>query len=150
MEGNNVDEVDQIKYLRRMHRLTDLNLKGNPIVKEFAYYQKIAEVVPKLVMLDDEPIGESFDMFVEEKQKEARKVSMQTKASVPELFESALTSILALFEESVGINRTHICQGDMTTFDTTVTEVIEKLNLEPDEEALLTTQIKSQNKEQKA
>lgn len=35
----------------------------------------------------------------------------------------------------------------MTTFDTTVTEVIEKLNLEPDEEALLTTQIKSQNKE---
>lgn len=59
-----------------MHRLTDLNLKGNPIVKEFAYYQKIAEVVPKLVMLDDEPIGESFDMFVEEKQKEARKVSM--------------------------------------------------------------------------
>ncbi len=38
MEGNNVEEVDQIKYLRRMHRLSDLNLKGNPIVKEFAYY----------------------------------------------------------------------------------------------------------------
>jgi len=37
------------------------------MAKEFAYYQKLAEVVPKLQYLDDEPIGESFEQFVEEK-----------------------------------------------------------------------------------
>ena len=89
-------------------------------------------------MLDDEPIGDNFDMFVEEKQKEARKLSMQTKASVSDQFDHALTSILSLFEQTIGINKTHICQGDMQTFDNTCTEVIEKLNAEPDEEALLT------------
>ena len=89
-------------------------------------------------MLDDEPIGDNFDMFVQEKQKESRKLSMATKPSVSDQFDTALTSILALFEETIGINKTHICQGDMHSFDTTCTEVIEKLNAEPDEEALLT------------
>ena len=59
-----------------MPRLTDVNFKNNPVAKEFAYCQKIAEVVPNLQYLDDEPIGESFELFVEEKQKESRKVSM--------------------------------------------------------------------------
>ena len=50
-----------------MPRLTDVNFKNNPVAKEFAYCQKIAEVVPNLQYLDDEPIGESFELFVEEK-----------------------------------------------------------------------------------
>lgn len=29
-----------------MHRLTDVNFKHNPVTKEFAYYQQIAEVAP--------------------------------------------------------------------------------------------------------
>ena len=37
-EGNNVSAVDQLRYLRRMHRLTDVNFKHNPVAKEFAYY----------------------------------------------------------------------------------------------------------------
>ena len=37
-EGNNVSSVEQIKYLRRMPRLTDVNFKQNPVAKEFAYY----------------------------------------------------------------------------------------------------------------
>ena len=48
MEGNNVSAVDQLRYLRRMHRLTDVNFSNNPVAKEFAYYQNIAEAAPKL------------------------------------------------------------------------------------------------------
>ena len=77
MEANNVSQVEQLKYLRRMPRLSEVNFKGNPVVKEFAYYQKISEVVPKLQIIDDEPIGDSFELFVEEKQKESRKMAMQ-------------------------------------------------------------------------
>jgi len=66
-EGNKVSSVEQLKYLRRMHRLTEVNFKNNSVSKEFAYCQTIAEVVPKLQILDDEPIGDSFEAFVEEK-----------------------------------------------------------------------------------
>ena len=61
-----------------MPRLNEINFKGNPVIKEFAYYQKLSEVVPKLQVLDDEPIGDSMEHFVEEKQKESRKSMMQT------------------------------------------------------------------------
>ena len=37
-EGNVVSSVDQLKYLRRMPRLVDVNFKENPVAKEFAYY----------------------------------------------------------------------------------------------------------------
>lgn len=45
-EGNNVNAVDQLRYLRRMHRLTEVNFKHNPVSSEFSYYQSIAEVAP--------------------------------------------------------------------------------------------------------
>jgi len=48
LEGNNISAVEQIKYLRRMPRLADVNFKQNPVAKEFAYYQKLAEFGPKL------------------------------------------------------------------------------------------------------
>lgn len=56
---------------------------------------------------------------------------------------------MALFE-SVGLTREHICQGDTSQLENTSASVIEKLNGEPDEEALLINHIKSQSKEQKA
>ena len=59
-----------------MPRLVDVNFIGNPVAKEFAYYQKIADVVPNLQILDDEPIGDSFDLFVEEKQRESRRLAL--------------------------------------------------------------------------
>lgn len=80
-----------------MPRLAELNLKGNPVAREFAYYQKISEVSPKLQLLDDEPIGESFDAFVEEKQRESRKVAMQQEKPASEQLESALSTVLSLF-----------------------------------------------------
>ena len=60
-EGSNVSAIEQLKYLRRMPRLADVNFCQNPVAKEFAYYQKVAEVAPNLQILDDEPIGDSFD-----------------------------------------------------------------------------------------
>ena len=59
-----------------MPRLVDINFKENPVAKEFAYYQKIADVVPNLQILDDEPIGDNFAQFVEEKQRESRKLAL--------------------------------------------------------------------------
>ena len=76
-EGNLVSSVDQLKYLRRLPRLADVNFRENPVAKEFAYYQKIADVVPNLQILDDEPIGDNFDLFVEEKQRESRRLALQ-------------------------------------------------------------------------
>lgn len=38
LEGNCISAVDQIKYLRRMPRLADVNFRQNPVAKEFAYY----------------------------------------------------------------------------------------------------------------
>ena len=37
LEANRVAALDQLKYLRRMPRLTELNFKGNPVAREFAY-----------------------------------------------------------------------------------------------------------------
>ena len=47
-EGNNVSAIEQLKYLRRMPRLTDVNFCQNPVAKELTYYQKVAEVAPNL------------------------------------------------------------------------------------------------------
>ena len=38
LEGNNIKSLDQLYYLRRCTKLTDLNLKNNPVSKELGYY----------------------------------------------------------------------------------------------------------------
>ena len=80
-----------------MPRLADLNFIGNPVAKEPGYYEKIAVVVPKLQVLDDEPIGESFDQFVQIKEDERSKQVMlkgQNSAAL-ELYSAALATVLA-------------------------------------------------------
>ena len=67
LEGNNIGDVEQLKYLRRMPNLSDISFRGNPIVKDPQYYAKIKEFVPNLKVLDDEPIGDSLEAFIEEK-----------------------------------------------------------------------------------
>ena len=37
-EGNKVSTIEQLKYLRRMRRLTDINFKENPVANEFVYH----------------------------------------------------------------------------------------------------------------
>ena len=41
LEGNNVKDLDQIYYLQRCPKLTEVNLKSNPVAKEISYYQRI-------------------------------------------------------------------------------------------------------------
>ena len=66
-EGNNINSIDNLYYLRRLSRLTDLNLKHNAVSKEFSYHAKIKENVPNLQVLDDEDVGENAEQFFEEK-----------------------------------------------------------------------------------
>ena len=68
--------IEQIKYLKRISRLIDVNFKDNPVSQEFSYHQTISEIAPSLMVLDDEPIGDSLAEFVEEKQNEMRKQSV--------------------------------------------------------------------------
>jgi len=149
LEANNVSAVEQLKYLRRMPRLADLNLKGNPVVKEFAYYQKLSEVVPKLTTLDDESIGDSFDQFVEEKQRESRRVAMQSNPPVAEQLDLALNNVLSMFSSKLGLNRDFLLDAE-TGIESACRTAIEQLYEEPDDEAILANRIKNQNKDQKA
>lgn len=59
-----------------MPYLEELNFKGNPVISEFAYHQQIADVIPRLQIIDDEPIGDSFELFVRSKRIEARKATI--------------------------------------------------------------------------
>lgn len=48
-EGNNVNDVHELWYLKRMPKLVDANFAGNPVSeKGLSYYQKIQEIVPGL------------------------------------------------------------------------------------------------------
>ena len=105
--------------------------------------------MPNLHFLDDEPIGDNFQEFVEEKQQDLRKVSMKTSAPASELFEAALTNVLASFER-LGLTRELLLPENNTEAGESSAETLklfEKIAEEPDDEALLATTIKNQNKD---
>jgi hypothetical protein len=80
LEGNNVKNLDQLYYLRRCQKLTDVSLKANPVTQEITYYSKLSENLPKSVQyLDGEALGEGF---FEKKTEEAKKLSL-VKAMQP-------------------------------------------------------------------
>ena len=53
LEGNDVKDLDQLYYLRRLQNIVDLNLKHNPVSKQGDYLKLIGEVCPNLYILDD-------------------------------------------------------------------------------------------------
>ncbi len=79
MEGNNVKSIDQLYYLRRCYKLTDLNLKNNPVTNELNYYQKLSDNTPKLQWLDDELVVPTPQIYLEKKTEEL-KVKQRVKA----------------------------------------------------------------------
>ena len=91
--------------------------------------------MPKLQYLDDEPIGDSFESFVEEKQAKHRILSMQTSAPVGELCELSIQSVLALFESRIGLSSDYLTPQQ--TEGAEVESAIQKFTTEPDNEALL-------------
>ena len=40
-EGNNVDSIEQLYYLKRCTNLQEVNFKSNPVQKEASYYQRL-------------------------------------------------------------------------------------------------------------
>ena len=75
-EGNNVQAVDQLMYLRRCNHLMDVNFKHNPVScgpNAGSYYEQVLESVPNLEILDDEAVMKDRVAFLEIKQAECKK-----------------------------------------------------------------------------
>ena len=71
-EGNNVQALDQLMYLRRLKKLTDVNFKHNPVssgLNAIQYLQQVSETVANLEILDDEIVTSSKEEFFESKKK---------------------------------------------------------------------------------
>lgn len=57
-------------YLKRLKKLTDVNMKHNPIssgTTALQYYEKVLESCPQLVIMDDEQLPEDHQDWLEEK-----------------------------------------------------------------------------------
>ena len=111
LEGNTVSAVQQLKYLRRMPYLQEVNFNGNPITSEFSYYQQIAEVLPRLQILDEEPIGVDLDQFIQRKQVESRRAALPSNDG-EQLDRIALKSVLSIFEARLGLTREAILDDE--------------------------------------
>jgi len=83
LEGNNIKSLDQLYYIKRCTKLTDLNLKCNPVASELTYYQKLQDHAPRLQFLDDELVLPGhFDKKTEELKLSQRVKTLQTDAGL--------------------------------------------------------------------
>ena len=139
LEGNNIKSLDQLYYLKRCPSLTDVNLKYNPVANEVAYYQKIQEMVPRIMSLDDEDI-DTGTAFFEKKTEESKKNGIMRNINPPKQDEvsGALTQRFA--NRGIKEEQIHkVCE-----------EELEALVKEPKEADLLVSSIKNYTKEKKA
>lgn len=95
-------------------------------------------------MLDDEPIGDSFETFVEDKQMQSRKISLQS-ANGQDNFAKAVAAVMEKFQ-GLGITRQILSEEG----ETECQAVADKIAAEPDEDMIIVNIIKSQSKDQKA
>jgi hypothetical protein len=78
LAGNSIKSIKDIENLKPYSKVTNLNLKGNPVSSVKGYREKVLEILPSLRILD----GDRFDeKFIARKQK--RKV-MEIKKSIKE------------------------------------------------------------------
>ena len=66
-EGNNVQAIEQLMYLKRLRNLTSVNFKHNPVSTgqhAALYYEKVVDNVPGIEILDDEPVPADKREFV--------------------------------------------------------------------------------------
>lgn len=62
--------LEQLMYLKRLRKLTDVNFKFNPVsdgASAIQYYKKVAENVPNLEILDDDIVTDNKEEFFESK-----------------------------------------------------------------------------------
>ena len=100
-EANNVSSIDNLYYLRRLSKLTDLNLKHNAVTKEFSYHAKIKENVPNLQILDDEEVGEDHEAFFDGKKQSARRQESKlpdSSASSESAMQQAIQVVMEKFK----------------------------------------------------
>lgn len=55
-ENNAISDLDQLRYLERCKKLTDLTLKDNPVCKKNGYYKAIKDGCPQLEELDEQNV----------------------------------------------------------------------------------------------
>lgn len=106
-EANNVSSIDNLYYLRRLSKLTDLNLKHNAVTKEFSYHAKIKENVPNLQILDDEEVGEDHEAFFDGKKQSARRQESKlpdSSASSESAMQQAIQVVMGKFK-SLGLSQ---------------------------------------------
>lgn len=64
LEGNCIKNSRQLHYLRRLRKLEDLNLCGNPVKEQASnqleYYQILKDSCENLQTLDDECVSPDF------------------------------------------------------------------------------------------
>jgi Leucine-rich repeat (LRR) protein len=57
LEGNNITKIDELYYLKKCKKLTDLNMSDNPVASEVLYHTKIQEYCTGLLTLDSQEIS---------------------------------------------------------------------------------------------
>ena len=62
LEGNNIKEIESIKYLTNNTEMMSLNMISNPISKGKEYMKHINELIPSLKILDDNDLSLSISM----------------------------------------------------------------------------------------
>ena len=53
IEGNKLEDWDEVEYLRDCSSLWSVNFEGNPIVKSLDYRQKVFAILEQIMVLDD-------------------------------------------------------------------------------------------------
>jgi Leucine-rich repeat (LRR) protein len=148
LEGNNVKNLDQLYYLRRCQKLTDVSLKANPVTHEITYYSKLSENLPKSVQyLDGEAITEGY---FEKKTEEAKKFSLvkamntRTSLSNPELSTTEKEIIHAFIKAGA------LQDAQFNVALKWCEDALSSLEKEPCEDEVLIRAIKTFTKEKKA
>ena len=99
-EGNNVQAVEQLMYLRRCNELVDVNFKHNPVSSgqnAGLYYEKVLESVPNLTVLDDEVVPADKVGFLEHKQHACKKAWQQQLAAQTNVLSTSADPVLSKF-----------------------------------------------------
>lgn len=144
-EGNNVQAVEQLMYLKRLRNLTEVNFKHNPISSgqtAAVYYERVVENVPNLEILDDEIVPNDRIEFVAIKQQQSSQALQQTLKTKTNIISTSADPILSRFLK-LGVKKEAVRMTQASANQ----QVEDLFKNEPTTEQIMMTNIKSKNKE---
>jgi hypothetical protein len=100
LEGNNVQAMSQLMYLKRCKNLTEVNFKHNPVSQgqnAALYCEKVLENAPRLAILDDEVVCDDRQEFLEFKRKQCKHTWQQQLAMKTSSASASADPILSKF-----------------------------------------------------